>query len=190
MADLQDLVGEVMSGPAPVTVIGIDGHSAAGKSTLAAELAAEFGHVALVRGDDFYRIMDEGERARLDPAHGADHYYDWQRLRDEVLRPLRGGRRAAFHPYDWDTNRLSDRLTMIEPAAVVIVEGLFVSRPELRQLIDLSVLVTADAASRERRQRDRADASSAWLQRWEAAEQWYFHHVRPPESFDVVLPAR
>ncbi|MFT4163914.1 MAG: hypothetical protein QM650_01570 [Microlunatus sp.] len=171
-------------------MIGIDGHSAAGKSTLATALAIEFDHVAVVHGDDFYRIMSGDQRAGLDPAQGADLYYDWQLLRDEVLLPLRGGCRATFRPYDWGTNQLSDTVVTIEPAPVIVVEGLFVSRPELESLIDLSVLVSVDPASRERRQRNRADASPAWLQRWEAAEQWYFRNVRPPGSFDIVLSGK
>lgn len=187
MADLRDVVRKVISRSSPVTVIGIDGHSAAGKSTLAMALAAEFDRVAMVHGDDFYRVMNEDQRAGLDPAQGADLYYDWQRLRDEVLVPLRDGKRATFRPYDWDTNQLSNTSTTIEPAPMVVVEGLFVSRPELGSWIDLSVLVDVDPTIREGRQRDRADASPIWLQRWEAAEQWYFHNIRPPGSFDVTL---
>lgn len=39
-------------------MVAVDGHSAAGKSTFAAALAACTA-AALVPGDDFYRVMDE-----------------------------------------------------------------------------------------------------------------------------------
>ena len=180
----------VRSRPEQVTIVAVDGHSAAGKSTLARALAAEFDRVALIHGDDFYRVMDESARAALDPAQGADLYYDWQRLRDEVLTALRAGRPATFQRYDWDTNQLSAGSVTIQPVPVVVVEGLFVSRPELGSLIDFSVLVTATEERRARRQRARADASSLWLQRWDAAERWYFHNTRPAETFDAVLPGQ
>lgn len=190
VADLSDVVHAVKAWAAPVTVIGVDGHSAAGKSTLAAALAAELDPAVLVHGDDFYRVMDESERADLGPAQGADLYYDWQRLRDDVLVPLSAGRPATFQPYDWDNNQLSVASSTIHPAPVIIVEGLFVSRPELKCLIDFTVLVAADEASRAHRQHDRADASPAWLQRWDAAERWYFDTIRPAEAFDAVLPGQ
>jgi uridine kinase len=69
----------------------------------------------------------------------------------------------------------------------VVIEGLFVSRPELADLVDVTVLVATDAAARERRQLERADATPDWLMRWDAAERWYFDNVRPPASFDVTI---
>lgn len=174
--------------PGPITIVAVDGHSAAGKSTFAAALAGEVG-ASLVRGDDFYRVLDEGERARLGPAQGADLYYDWQRLRDEVLRPLRDGRPAQFHPYDWANNALQSRRSTIRPAPTVVVEGLFVSRPELAEWMDMTICVTTDPAERRRRQAARADASPDWVRRWDGAEQWYFANVRPPDTFDLTVEA-
>lgn len=169
-----------------IRVLAVDGHSAAGKSTFAEALTSRAG-AALVRGDDFYRIMDEGVRAKLAPAEGVELYYDWQRMRDEVLLPLRGGTLAEYNPYDWDSGRLASRFVKVPAAAVIVLEGLFVSRPELQPLVDRSVLVDTPAAVRRRRQTDRADASPEWLERWDAAEGHFFRHVRPPRTFDLVV---
>lgn len=167
-------------------VIAVDGHSAAGKSTFSERLADRVG-AAVVSGDDFYRVMNSSERARLSPAEGADLYYDWERMRDEALKPLRKGRAARYRPYDWERNSLMGRTISVTPQPIVIVEGLFVSRPELDSHSDLDVLVVADPDVRHRRQLDRVDASQAWLERWDSAERWYFAHVRPPENFDVIV---
>jgi uridine kinase len=169
-----------------ITVVAADGHSAAGKSTFAGGLAERM-PAAVVAGDDFYRVMDEDERAALTPAEGAAWYYDWERLRDEALLPLRDRRPAVFRPYEWEANDLADRVITIAPEPLIIVEGLFVSRPELAHVVDIAVLVVADAGSRRRRQGDRADASKEWLERWDAAERWYFEHLRQRSSFDVVI---
>jgi uridine kinase len=167
-------------------VLAVDGHSAAGKSTFADALASRTDAV-LVRGDDFYRVMAEAERAELAPAEGVELYYDWQRMRDEVLVALRAGTAAEYHPYDWDSGRLASRFVKVRAAAVIILEGLFVSRPELQPLVHHSVLVDAPADVRRRRQTERADATQEWLERWDAAERHFFRHVRPPGSFDLVV---
>jgi uridine kinase len=70
---------------------------------------------------------------------------------------------------------------------VLIVDGLFVSRPERQALVDLSILVDAPAGIRRRRQINRADASSEWLERGDAAERTFFQRTRPPRSFDIIV---
>lgn len=77
----------------------IDGHSAAGKSTFAAALAARL-DAALVPGDDFYRVMNDEDRAQLSPSEGIERYFDWERMHSEVLVPLRAGRDAIYRRYD------------------------------------------------------------------------------------------
>lgn len=73
-------------------LVGIDGRGGSGKSTLARELAAQFDDsVAVVEGDDFYRDMSDTERIKLTPEEGYELYFDWQRLKSEVLEPIHGG---------------------------------------------------------------------------------------------------
>lgn len=167
-------------------LVAVDGHSAAGKSTVATALAAEVGAV-VVPGDDFYRVMDDADRAALTPALGADRYYDWQRLDAEVLAPLAAGRRARYRPYDWSTGELGAEPREIPPAPLVLVEGLFVGRSELRHRFAVSIVVVTDPSIRRERQAARADATQAWLDRWDAAERHHFSSIRPIDSFDVVI---
>jgi uridine kinase len=166
--------------------IAVDGHSAAGKSTFVRRLADTVDG-AVVNGDDFYRVMKAADRRMLGPVEGADLYYDWERMRDEALRPLLEGRTACYRPYDWEHNSLMSRTISIHPRPIVIIEGLFVSRPELDSFNDLIVLIETDPDVRHRRQLDRADASQAWRERWDAAERWYFTTVRPPQDFDLIV---
>jgi uridine kinase len=63
-----------------VTIVAVDGHSAAGKSAFADSLTQRV-DASIVHGDDFYRVMDDSERERLTAKQGADTYYDWQRMR-------------------------------------------------------------------------------------------------------------
>ncbi|MET7801394.1 hypothetical protein [Streptomyces decoyicus] len=61
----------------------------------------------VVHGDDFYRPMDAEERAGSDPVQGYHRYFDWQRLRQEVLAPLAADRDAAHRRYDWGAGALA-----------------------------------------------------------------------------------
>lgn len=85
-----------MSGTDETTVIAVDGPGGSGKTTLAATAHALLDGASLVHGDDFYRPMLEHEREQLDPQQGYERYFDWQRLRDQVLAPLRAGEAARY----------------------------------------------------------------------------------------------
>jgi uridine kinase len=115
----------------------MDGGGGAGKSTLAREVAAIVDRSTIVEGDDFYRVMDEDERAALRPDTGYDRYFDSERLRDEVLVPLRARDPARYRRFDWDAAKrhgLTTTVVEVKPHGVVIVEGVYCNRPELSEL--------------------------------------------------------
>lgn len=111
---------------------------------MAAALAERMGgteRAAVVHGDDFYRPMPVKERLLLGPRDGYDQYFDWQRLRDQVLVPLNSGRAAHYQRYDWPTGALAaGELHHIPRSGIVIVEGVYAARPELAGYYDLAVL--------------------------------------------------
>ena len=76
-----------------------------------------------------------------------------------------------------------------DPARVIVLEGAYSTRPELGDLIDLSVLVDSPPSVRHARLAAREDATflKAWHARWDAVEAYYFTHVRPPSSFGLVV---
>jgi uridine kinase len=170
-------------------VVALDGRSGTGKSTLAEWMAARLGGVR-VDQDDFYAGGELHEWQCLTPREKADRVIDWRRVRDEALLPLRRGRAARWHPFNWDTMiGLSPETITVQPANIVILDGAYSARPELADLVDLTILVTLDdAVRRERlRQREGDDFTSAWHAVWDEAEDWYFGTTRPPETFDLVI---
>lgn len=170
---------------APLSLIAIDGHSAAGKSTLAQIIANTLPNVSIVHTDDFYRVMGAGIRAQLDAQGGYERYYDWQRLEAQVLAPLAAGQIARYQKYDWAANQLG-QWDEVHPQGVVLVEGCYSARPNFRPYYSLIVLVEADADLRDQRQQQRADAPE-WWPRWDAAERYYMQTARPREYADFVL---
>jgi uridine kinase len=166
-------------------VIAIDGRSGAGKSTLAARLAVELG-ARLVDGDGFF---DGGVELRSDtPEDRARACIDWRRQR-AVLQSLRAGREARYFAFDWDAfdGRREPRPTRLAPAPLVVLEGAYSARPELHDLVDLRVLLVVSDATRRARLLAREGNIGRWETQWHEAEDWYFAHVAPTSSFDVVV---
>lgn len=170
-------------------LVAIDGHSASGKSSLARMLQSKHPHATVVQTDGFYRPLDADYRAALGAAGGYAEYYDWQRLQAQVLRPLRSAAKARYQKYDWSRNELGEWVE-VEPEGLVIVEGCYSARPELRSYYDSIVLVVTSPAERMRRQLLRNDASGAWLKRWDDAETYYLEHFHPESYADIVLPGQ
>jgi uridine kinase len=117
----------------------VEGLGGAGKSTLAAALAARSSDITLVHGDDFYG-PEEREWRSWTPQQGYERYFDHQRVERELLRPLRAGCSARFQRYDWSTNTL-DGWVSVEPRGIVLVEGVYLLRRELRPYWDFSIYV-------------------------------------------------
>src|SRR5438094_376211 len=80
-------------------------------------------------------------------------------------------------------------LTQRKSPLLIALDGAYSTRPELVDLIDLTVLVDAPLQFRHARlaAREAACFLEAWHRRWDDAEAHYFTHVRPPSSFDLVV---
>ena len=167
-------------------LIGIDGYSGAGKSTLARRLQERMRDATIVRKDDFYRVLDEPVRATLDAEQGYYLYFDWERLEQQVLQPLAKKQSACYQRYDWVTAELAETIT-IRPEGFVIVEGIYSTRPELRDYYDLRIWVQTSEAERMQRQISRNENTSKWIQRWAAAETFYVERFRPGLSANIIV---
>jgi len=191
VSSILDLAAERQKGVDRPVVIAIDGPSCSGKSILATAVALRSG-ASVLEGDDFYRdtlpSLSTAQREAMSDAAVVDAVIDWVRLRDQALVPLRAGEAATFQPYDWDANDGRLAPPRIIPAAeVIIVEGVYAARPELAELIDLTVYLGIDPGLRADRYAER-EADDPDLQRfWERGERYYFSVVRPPASFDIQL---
>jgi uridine kinase len=173
------------SGP---LVVAIDGRSGTGKSTLAAALAKRLS-ATVIEGDDFF-AGGTGIEGDLPPSRAA-RCIDWQAQR-RVLTALRAGQAASYHAFDWDAfdgSVVADPNT-IAPASILLLEGVYAARPELRDLVDLCLLVTVPDDLRLSRLIAREGEIGPWERQWHEAEAWYFAHAAPPSSFDLVIDAR
>jgi len=144
-------------------LVAIDGRSGAGKSTIAKQIASRLNGIA-ISSDDFWIGGSDEEWDKCTPQEKSDRAIDWKRIRTEVLEPLLEGKPAVWRSFN--------------------------SRPELQDIIDLSILVeiSEDTNRRERLiKREGKDYMSSWHKRWDPAEDYYFSSVRPKSSFDIII---
>jgi len=155
--------------------VGIDGFGGAGKTTLAAAVAAAVAAVTVVHVDDFWG-----------PSVAE---WDWERFRAQVLLPLLDGRPARYQVWDWDDD-VGGRWREIPPERVVVLEGVSSTRREAG--VDWALTVWVDAPAEVRRARAVArDGEQVWATRWLAdwipSEQAYAARERPRERADLVV---
>jgi uridine kinase len=168
--------------PALVCIEGLGG---AGKTTLARAIAARAENITLVHGDDFYGPEERDWRSWT-PRQGYERYFDHRRLERELLRPLSAGQPATFQRYDWETNSL-DNWVAVEPRGIVLVEGVYLLRQELRSYWDFSLYVDTPRNVRQARLHARGENDEGWIARWSAAEDYYEQLEQPAQAADLVV---
>ncbi|MCA2216029.1 uridylate kinase [Wangella sp. NEAU-J3] len=182
--------------------VAVDGPPAAGKTTLADELAA----VLRTRGREVIRATIDDflvPRAQRYPRgeYSAEGCYldahDHDALNRVLLDPLGpgGDRRHRTAVYDHATDTAtSPPVTTAAADAVLVFDGVFLMRPELIGRWDLRVLVSAApektvdrAVIRESRVSARAAVERRWRERYLPAQRFYFATVRPAEHVDIIV---
>lgn len=130
-----------------VLVIGIAGGSGSGKTTLTNRIAEQFQeNVTIIKHDNYYKAHDDLDyesRSRLN----YDHPYAFDTdLMIAHLKELREGRSVECPVYDYTVHNRSRETVTIEPAKVIIVEGILIfENRELCDLMDIRVFVDTDS---------------------------------------------
>jgi uridine kinase len=180
------------------TLVGISGIDCAGKSTLARSLAAELRadgeQVVVIGGDDFNRPRSERS---IFPADEPDYGFDYGRLISDVLVLARAGERVEtrLRVKDWQRDAWDERDFVVEPDAVVLLEGVFLFTPEIVPLLDLKVWLEIgfDQALERALVRD-AEAMGGpdgvrerYATRYFPGQRLHLERDRPHEAADLVL---
>jgi uridine kinase len=186
--------------------VAIDGPPAAGKTTLADELAvvlrARDRDVIRATIDDF--LFPRAQRYRRGQYSAEGCYFDAHdhaTLCRVLLDPLGpgGDRRFQHAVYDRDTDTPSSPLATTAPAdAVLLFDGVFLLRPELIDRWDLRIFVSVPFEQTVDRARDRGTALAgstadtteierSWRNRYIPSQQLYFATARPTDHADIIV---
>lgn len=167
-------------------LVGIEGFMAAGKSALAAAVAARLHGSTLIHADEFY-VPEQRDWRSWSAKEGYERYFDHRRLESELLVKLRAEDTASFRRFDWAT-RTMDGWVTVAPTGVVLVEGIYLLRQRLRQYWDFAVFVDTPREVRIARAYSRGETDIGWTARWMQAEDYYEQVEHPAAAADVVVP--
>lgn len=123
-------------------LVAIEGPDAAGKTTLAGRLRHLLRRPTLTASiDGWHHPREFRTRRGEDSPDGYFHdSFDLVALVTELLNPFRlGAQRVRRSCYDYRSERATNQYAEVAPDTVLIFEGVFLLRPELRQLWDLAV---------------------------------------------------
>lgn len=128
-------------------IIGIAGGTGSGKTTITRRIAEHFGdRISVICHDDYYKAHDDmpmSERVRLNYDH--PDAFDTELFVRDIGR-LAAGEAVDCPIYDYTVHNRSERTKRIEPAPVLIVEGILIlAEPRLTELMDLRIFVDTDA---------------------------------------------
>lgn len=159
----------------PRVTVGIDGPDAAGKTDLADRLASELGDVAVRASvDDFQHVREvRTRRGELSPEGCYHDTFDYDAMHRSVVEPFLAGAGQA----------------------VLVVDGVFLLRPELRDWWTLSVHLRVSAATTLERAlaRDvslfgsREEVERRYTRRYLPAQAIYRAEADPEGRADILI---
>ena len=179
-------------------VIGVAGGSGSGKSTVTREVLASIGPdmAAVVMQDDYYldqTHMSPEDRRKTNYDH--PDAFDWPLMAQHV-RALRNGEAIEMPVYDFAADNRSSKTITVNPAPVIVVEGLFaLYDAKLRNMMSLKIYVdtASDVRFIRRLQRDITErgrsTENVISQYLETVRPMHKQFIEPTKrNADVILP--
>jgi uridine kinase len=177
--------------------IGIAGGSGSGKTTIATSVVERLnGEVSLLQHDAYYLHqpdLDFAERTRVNYDHPSALETE---LLVEHLETLRQGVAIERPVYDFSTHLRSSDTVRIEPAKVVVLEGILVlSEPSVRSELDLKIYVDTDPDLRLARRLERdidergRTVDNVISQYFKSVRPMHLEFVEPSRRYaDLIIP--
>jgi uridine kinase len=199
-AVLAHVAGEIerLQQQAGRVLVAVDGPDAAGKTTFAAQLAeATPSKVIQASADDFQ--FPRAVRSRRGKLSAEGYYldaFDHDTLTARLLVPFRdGASRVAVSAWSYRRDVPDERSIDVPERAVLIVDGVFLQRPELRDIWSLVIYVTAPTEVTFRRgvERDAGEVghldrvTERYRERYLPGQALYRADVDPEAACDVLI---
>lgn len=168
LLDLIEVARAAAGAGGGVSLVGIGGRGAAGKTTLARMIP----DAQIVSTDEFW----DGEK------------FEIGRIAREVVTPLSNGVAARFASYDWAAGERRGSRT-VEPSGIVVVEGVCALHRTLRDAYAVRIWVEASYDVRLARAvaRDGEEARRTWTEVWMPSEDRYVERDDPVSCAHIVV---
>ena len=179
-------------------LIGICGASGSGKSTLARELSERLeGKCVYLKQDSYYKdhpdmSFEERERINYDEPEAFEHDV----LLNDLIS-LRAGKAITSKNYDYSQHRRRDTEHCIEPADIVLLEGIHVFYDKrVRDILDFKIYIQVDPdicllrrVKRDIRDRGRS-VESVYRQYLESVKPMYEKYIRNYVNYADLIVAQ
>lgn len=177
-----ELLAPALEAQAKRCVLAVDGRGGAGKSTLAARIAAAVPAAVVVATDDLA---------------WNEEMFGWSELAlEHLLAPYRAGEDVSFRPPAWERHGRDGVIEVARTTPLLVLEGTGAAQRALVEHLDAVVWVQSDAPTAERlglardvaagTNGDEAAATAFWHE-WMAHENPFFDGDRPWERADLVV---
>lgn len=173
---IEPLINRIHTTSGGPAILGIDGRSSSGKTTLARRFSDAIPNAGVVHTDDI-----------------AWHHsiFGWDQLLAEgILRPARRGLKVSYRPPAWDARSRPGAIEVPENIHLLIVEGVGTCRRDLAQAFDALIWVQSDTNVIDRRNATRVAAgeiSEEDFREWMQEEVAFLAEERPWERADFIV---
>jgi len=199
LSQVAELVEQLLIGRR--ALVAIDGPDAAGKTTFARRLAIELRRPAInVSLDAWHHPREMRLRRGHESAEGCYHdSFDYDALVRECLDPFAAGaERVRTAHFDHGTDAVVEAMQDVAVEAILLVDGVFLLRPELRARWDLAVYLHVPESVTLARavQRDlhlfntEEDVRRRYERRYLPAQVLYREAAAPLDHADVAVDNR
>lgn len=163
-------------------LIAIEGFGGSGKSTFARSLRDSIKDAYIVNIDDF--LIKE---KLTDPSQDKVAF-DRNRLEKQVLLPAKSGEVIAYQKLIWDTNTLSENITVPE-VIYLIVEGISSYHPDIAHYYDYKIWIDApmEIAMQRGRARDGDNENTENWDLWAENDLKYQQRYHPELQADFIF---
>ncbi|WZL80558.1 (d)CMP kinase [Vallitaleaceae bacterium 9-2] len=168
-------------------IIGIDGRSASGKTTLAQAIAKQYG-ASVIHMDDFFLPANLQTHEQFKKIGGN---IDFERFITQVKLPLQSALSITYDIFSCKEQKIIRTQTIDNPT-IVIVEGAYSHHPHLRDLYNLTIYLHHDKDTQQKRILARNGISGLKLfnQRWIPREEDFFSSYLIKENAEFVIDTR
>lgn len=180
-------------------IIGIAGGSGSGKTTIAHEIADRINdddHIMIMSQDSYYKDNTDlpmSERKKINYDH--PDAFDMPLL-EAQLNQLLHRKSIEMPTYDFTAHTRSDETIHIEPADIIILEGILVLfNEEIRNLMDIKVFVDTDDDIRfirrlERDMKERGRSLDSVINQYlSTVKPMYNQFIEPTKRYaDIIVP--
>lgn len=165
-------------------LIGIDGDSGSGKSTIAG-LIKDALDGNLIHMDDFFLQPKQRTAERLSEPGGN---VDYERVSVEVLEKIKSNNEFTYGKFECESMTITKQIT-IDWKPLNIIEGVYSLHPALIEFYDYKIFLKVKPETQETRifERNGKEALEVFKDRWIPMEKLYFQTYSIEKAVDLVI---